>query len=1231
MAELKRTFTGGKMDKDTDERIVQNGLYREALNISVATSEDSDVGAAQNILGNTKVTDVIQHREYTTSTSGYESGDGVYFGENYHVAAIIDPQTNKLYRFVHTASEDEGVWMDRIIEFDTSKKLSDPWDEKEHAVFVDIFKVKAKIETYEDGCGGGAGTGQIARSSIITLTSFWNKNINQIRWGMRVDFGNVDATVVRVDYATKKIYLDRSIPSYTPQQFINFYGDRNLNFGDVVGGIHIKSITGINIVDGMIFWTDNNSEPKKINIERSKEGSDGSQWASVGRGIKKIDDFNQHTLLIVEDENPKDIIIDEAGCYTAAGCTDVTALNWNPAAQYDCNNDPFPSQNPDHSCCIHQAGGCTDAKAPNYDPNANFDDGSCCYIEGCMDDGYCATDETQAANMNADCASGTIICEDASGNVLNSPFHVCGYLSSSTSHPTSNLSVFGNEACNFEPNACVDDGSCMYDGCNGGCMSQSASNYDSSADFDDGSCLYWIFEDCDCVESPSIKRVNYPSESDCDTANPALTGCCADVPNYGCTDTAAINYDANADCACDNTLMGCDNTVGNACDGPGSNECCEYVVSGCTDPNDINYNPLAVVNDGSCQGVEGCTDANACNYDCATIVNPNSTTPCSDSVNIDDNTCDYTSCVGCTDPLANNTNCTASNCVDDGSCTYNETWECIQSYWGCVQIFGGTASYPGSFSSEADCVYHCQAPTWDCGGNGVCYDPGTGNGAFSSQSLCQLNCAQPYVASWECDLYGSNAGSCFDPGDGSGTYNASNGGLTACEAACDPIAATWDCDGQGNCSSNTTGTGMFTSLPACQNYCRVPATYDCISGYCVDPQNGNGQYPNYSACLISGCLPPLTTMGWDCDLTNNTCFQVAGGAYTSQSDCIANSPCSGGSSAKTYNCVITAPSATGTSITPGSISCVDPGDGTGGYTDAGAPSIYGDAQTWCESDMNNPTSGIAGCRDWSSTCDTTSGPPCTSNLGGVAAYGTVSSGTYSLTNHTSFAGTWGPSDMGANAAGIHNICNSNCNAAPAVTNCQDRGAWNYNQNDGPCYYPGCCANKVSTTNLILPSYQAVVKKAVGNNYETITYSEFDYKKPPNSEDAAGNAIGPNNPHPGCPSDAPYFSYGGLWDGYATPATHSYNSWFAGGNTGAWSSIQITDRVIPSGGLQQYAPSSMAQAYCTSTQSTSFVGGDHQYLLGTPGTNGGNGNVNWSGANEPSGDLAKCGPCTQFTP
>ena len=36
MPELIHTFTGGKMNKDLDERLLPNGEYRDALNLEVA-------------------------------------------------------------------------------------------------------------------------------------------------------------------------------------------------------------------------------------------------------------------------------------------------------------------------------------------------------------------------------------------------------------------------------------------------------------------------------------------------------------------------------------------------------------------------------------------------------------------------------------------------------------------------------------------------------------------------------------------------------------------------------------------------------------------------------------------------------------------------------------------------------------------------------------------------------------------------------------------------------------------------------------------------------------------------------------------------------------------------------------------------------------------------------------------------------------------------------------------
>ncbi|MGI9555909.1 MAG: hypothetical protein ACR2M9_03530, partial [Cyanophyceae cyanobacterium] len=56
MAEIKNTFLKSKMNKDLDDRLLPNGEYRDAQNISVGKSEDADVGALENIIGNANVT-----------------------------------------------------------------------------------------------------------------------------------------------------------------------------------------------------------------------------------------------------------------------------------------------------------------------------------------------------------------------------------------------------------------------------------------------------------------------------------------------------------------------------------------------------------------------------------------------------------------------------------------------------------------------------------------------------------------------------------------------------------------------------------------------------------------------------------------------------------------------------------------------------------------------------------------------------------------------------------------------------------------------------------------------------------------------------------------------------------------------------------------------------------------------------------------------------------------------
>ena len=55
MAEIKNSFLKSKMNKDLDDRLIPNGEYRDAQNISVGKSEADDIGALENVLGNVLV------------------------------------------------------------------------------------------------------------------------------------------------------------------------------------------------------------------------------------------------------------------------------------------------------------------------------------------------------------------------------------------------------------------------------------------------------------------------------------------------------------------------------------------------------------------------------------------------------------------------------------------------------------------------------------------------------------------------------------------------------------------------------------------------------------------------------------------------------------------------------------------------------------------------------------------------------------------------------------------------------------------------------------------------------------------------------------------------------------------------------------------------------------------------------------------------------------------------
>ena len=173
-------------------------------------------------------------------------------------------------------------------------------------------------------------------------------------------------------------------------------------------------------------------------------------------------------------------------------------------------------------------------------------------------------------------------------------------------------------------------------------------------------------------------------------------------------------------------------------------------VSGCTDPQAINYDPNFTIDDGSCYGCMNTLAADycpLCNADCQNTVGGTNTgcctsisvpgctdplaqgtiiTGCTGTCNeydplatIDDGSC---CTVGCTDSLA--TNYDPNACIDDNSCIPislpPDTYDCGVNY-NCVINTTGTGTYSGGTTTQnlSACQNNCQAPTYNIG----CADP----------------------------------------------------------------------------------------------------------------------------------------------------------------------------------------------------------------------------------------------------------------------------------------------------------------------------------------------------------------------------------------------------------------------------------------------------------------------------------------------------------------------------
>ena len=291
-------------------------------------------------------------------------------------------------------------------------------------------------------------------------------------------------------------------------------------------------------------------------------------------------------------------------------------------------------------------------------------------------------------------------------------------------------------ACNYDPEAVLNDGSCTTEDlcgeCGGdgsscyGCTDPVACNYDESNVVDDGSCFYSPNGGaCNCEAIMSLADTLGPGE----TTSLAVSGfgyvaavtVFLDFENLNndeskASDLTVIIEAPNGDCRQIGGFdidFGCSNsgfwpnawdtnssgsysgaaTIGSAPEGNGT--WFIRIGNGWSGSLGAYYSADISIYD-LCLDVDpaGCTDPAGCNY------NPAAT--------VEDGTCDFESCYGCTDVGACNFN--LDNAIDDGSCEFD-------SCAGCTNL--EACNYdPAATIENGSCLDECPCPA-DLDGDGV--------------------------------------------------------------------------------------------------------------------------------------------------------------------------------------------------------------------------------------------------------------------------------------------------------------------------------------------------------------------------------------------------------------------------------------------------------------------------------------------------------------------------------
>ena len=264
------------------------------------------------------------------------------------VGSVVDDKTKKLYGFVARALDfstvaqgtgnlavQTGVRSDAIFEFDTNKDDSGNYPLNEY-VFVDAYQSRwnwgvikpgkvitnnapdVSLVSEADQSDGYSEvritesayfnqTNGIERDMVVKAvkpdgTNIWENlgTIQVVSAGPVGGLADGTANHIRLTLTGGEITAaninDGVVLEFTRKdRFLNFNPSTKYNYTDTEGSTRSSAtpednkITGINLFDGLLYFTDGTTEPKKLNIERCKKGTLNSLYETTRLVYNRFD------------------------------------------------------------------------------------------------------------------------------------------------------------------------------------------------------------------------------------------------------------------------------------------------------------------------------------------------------------------------------------------------------------------------------------------------------------------------------------------------------------------------------------------------------------------------------------------------------------------------------------------------------------------------------------------------------------------------------------------------------------------------------------------------------------------------------------------------------------------------------------------------------------------------------------------------------------------------------